>query len=146
MKQDAKEIGTSFFQGLVGYHLRRAWVRSLSHFGEALGDEIKPVPFSVLCTIEETPGITAADIGRQLQLQRANLAPMLGDLEKRGLIERRADREDHRIQRLHLSAEGAAKLAAWQEGVLAQEERTFGALSAEERDTLVELLARVWID
>ncbi len=146
MKLDAREIGMSFFQGLVGYHLRRAWVRSLSHFGEALGDEIKPVPFTVLCTIHETPGITAADIGRLLQMQRATLAPMLGELEKRGLIERRPDREDHRIQRLHLSEEGTAQITRWQARVLAQEERTFAALSAEERDALIELLAKVWID
>ena len=144
MKEEAKGFQGGFFQGLVGYHLRRAWIRSLSDFTEALGDDIKPVPFTVLCTIEETPGITAAEIARRLQLQRANLAPMLADLENRGLIERKPDREDHRVHRLHMSAAGASTLSEWQSRVLAQEKRTFGVLSEEERDMLACLLNRVW--
>lgn len=145
MKRESDFDG-SFFQGLVGYHLRRAWVRNIAHFTQILGDDIKPVPFTVLCTIDETPGITAAEIGRRLRLQRANLAPMLADLEGRGLIERRPDREDHRVQRLHISAAGSTALAGWKERVLVQEERSFGALSAEERDALICLLAKVWND
>jgi DNA-binding MarR family transcriptional regulator len=140
----AKEVSGSTFSGLLGYHLRRAWVRSFADFAKALGDEIKPVPFTVLCLIDEAPGITAAEIGRQLQLQRANLAPMLADLDGRGLVERRPDREDHRIHRLHLSPHGALALTQWQARVIAQEERTFGALSDDERETLRDLLGRIW--
>lgn len=146
MGHEEKGIGDSFVQGLIGYHLRRAWMRNLGDFTEAFGDEIKPVPFSVLCLIDQSAGITAAEIGRQLKLQRANLAPMLGDLEGRGLIERRPDREDHRVQRLHLSAEGAATLAGWQARNIEQEARSFAALSTEERDTLIALLSKVWAD
>lgn len=131
---------------LVGYHLRRASILDLAGFAEALGDEIKPVSFTVLCLIEETPGITAAEIGRQARLQRANLAPMLAEFDGRGLIERRADAEDQRIQRLHLSSLGARAVADWRERALAQEDRTFGALTSNERETLRALLSRIWKD
>lgn len=142
--EGTNEAAGSMFSGLLGYHLRRAWVRSFADFARALGDEIKPVPFTVLCLIGEAPGITAAEIGRQLQLQRANLAPMLADLDGRGLIERRPDREDHRVHRLHMSPHGSIALAGWQARVMAQEERTFAALTEDERDTLRSLLARIW--
>ena len=131
---------------LLGYHLRRASILDLAGFAEALGDEIRPVPFAVLCLIDETPGITAAEIGRQARLQRANLAPMLAEFDLRGLIERRADAEDQRIQRLHLSELGGRAVADWRLRTLAQEERTFGALTPDERETLRRLLARIWKD
>ena len=136
-------IGTSI-ENVLGYHLRRASIRDLADFARELGDEIKPVPFTVLCLIEETPGITAAEIGRQAQIQRANLAPMLAGFETRGLIERRPDREDQRVQRLHLSPTGREAMAGWWARVLAQEDRTFGALTARERETLKRLLAKIW--
>jgi DNA-binding MarR family transcriptional regulator len=139
-----KAADGSMFRGLLGYHLRRAWVRSFADFAKALGEEIKPVPFTVLCLIDESPGITAAEIGRQLQLQRANLAPMLADLDARGLVERRPDREDHRVHRLHLSTQGCIALGEWQARVMAQEELTFGALTEGERETLRRLLGRIW--
>ncbi|OLP54689.1 hypothetical protein BJF92_12735 [Rhizobium rhizosphaerae] len=129
---------------LLGYHLRRTSILDLAGFAEALGDEIKPVSFTVLCLIDEMPGITAAEIGRQARLQRANLAPMLAEFDAKGLIERRADAEDQRIQLLHLSPLGATMLADWRERAMAQEERTFGALTPGERALLRQLLARVW--
>jgi DNA-binding MarR family transcriptional regulator len=142
--QAMEEVRDNSIEHLLGYHLRRASIRDLTDFAGALGDEIKPVPFTVLCLIDETPGITAAEIGRRTQLQRANLAPMLADFETRGLIARRPDREDHRIHRLHLTPAGEADMAAWWVRVIAQEDRTFRALTARERETLRRLLAKIW--
>lgn len=131
---------------LLGYHLRRASLMDLAGFAAALGDEIKPVPFTVLCLIDEAPGVTAAEIARQARLQRANLAPMLADFDANGWIERRADAEDQRIQRLHLRPAGKSAVAGWRERVAAQEERTFAALTPKEREVLRQLLARLWKD
>jgi len=141
-----EEVTGSALEDLLGYHLRRASIRDLAGFAKTLGDEIKPVPFTVLCLIDEAPGITAAEIGRQVRLQRANLAPMLAEFDSRGLIERRPDREDHRVQRLHLSPAGAVALAGWRARIVAQEDETFGALTAGERQALRRLLAKVWKD
>lgn len=145
MSYEARDdLAGSRLRDVLGYSLRRASNHGLASFAKALNDEIKPVPFTVLCVIDEEPGITAADIGRQLSLQRANLAPMLAEFDARGLIDRRPDREDHRVHRLHLSPEGAVALADWRARVIAQEDRTFAALTAEERETLRGLLARIW--
>lgn len=129
---------------ILGYHLRRASVLSLASFARALGDEIKPIPFTVLRVIEDQPGISAAEIGRQLSLQRANLAPLLAELETRGLIARRPDRADHRVHRLHTSPRGALALADWHARVLAEEDETLRALAPDERATLRALLVKIW--
>jgi DNA-binding MarR family transcriptional regulator len=142
--QERKEFKGSVLEDLLGYHLRRASIRDLNDFARVLGDEIRPVPFTVLCLIDEEPGITASDICRKIGLQRANLAPMLAELEGRSLIERRADREDHRVQRLHLSGAGTAALAGWRARVLEREARLFGNLTQAERGTLLRLLTKLW--
>lgn len=128
----------------VGYHLRRASLLDLSDLARTFGEGMKPVPFTVLCLIDESPGITAAEIGRALRLQRANLAPMLGEFDDRGLIERLGAPEDSRIQRLHLSAAGANALAGWRAQVEEHEARIFAPLSPYEREALRQLLARIW--
>ena len=142
--QAVAEVMDRTLEDYLGYHLRRASIRDLNGLSAAFGDEVKPVPFTVLCLIEESPGITAAEIGRALGLQRANLVPMLAEFDGRGFIERRPDREDNRIQRLHLSPTGAEALAGWQARVVEHESRTFGALTATERQTLRRLLVKVW--
>ena len=145
LRIETDEDGAPFeMETVIGYHLRRATVRALADFSKAMGDEIKPVPFTVLNFIDGAPGITAAQIGRRSGLQRANLAPMLAELEGQGLIERRPDREDHRVHRLHVSADGAAALEGWRARVAAAEELTFAGLTQSERRTLRELLAKVW--
>lgn len=128
----------------VGYHLRRASILDLNDLAKTFGEEMKPVPFTVLCLIDETPGVTAAEIGRALRLQRANLAPMLAEFDDRGLIERRAAPEDSRIQRLHLSDEGARALANWRTLVEEHEARLLAPLTTGERETLRRLLSRIW--
>lgn len=144
--QAGEEVAAERLEDLIGYHLRRASIRDLAGFAKALGEEMKPVPFTVLCLIQEIPGITAAEIGRAARLQRANLAPMLADFDARGLIDRRPDREDHRIQRLHLSPSGEAAMANWRARVRRQEDETFGQLDPAERTVLRRLLAKVWRD
>ncbi|WP_449080012.1 MarR family winged helix-turn-helix transcriptional regulator [Rhizobium sp. 22-785-1] len=142
--RDIEAVRAPVMDDLLGYHLRRASILDLAGFAEALGDEIKPIPFTVLCLIDETPGTTAAEIGRQARLQRANLAPILAHFDTQGWIERLADDEDQRIQHLHLSETGAEVVAEWRARVMAQEERTFSALTPREREVLRQLLSRIW--
>jgi hypothetical protein len=85
------------------------------------------VPFSVLAIIVEKPGVTAAEIRRQLVIQRANIVPILAELESRGLFVREADPEDQRIQRLHATKAGRTNYADWLAGIQAHEEHSCAA-------------------
>lgn len=132
-------------EDLLGYHLRRASMLDMNDFVTHFADvPLRPVPFSVLCVIGEQPGVTAAEICRQLQLQRANIVALLAEIEAGGLIERRADDGDQRIQRLALTATGRDSLAVWRRRVRQREERLFHRLTPAERAALRRLLAKVW--
>src|ERR1700759_1225715 len=101
-------------EDLLGYPLRRASTLDMNDFIAHFTDvSLRPVPFSVLCTIDEEPGTTAADICRKLSLQQANIVHVLAEIEADGLIERRADADDQRIQRLFLTRIGRDSLAGW---------------------------------
>lgn len=137
--------GESRLEDLVGYHLRRASVADMNDFVRCFRAEgLRPIPFSVLCAIDEQPGTTSAEICRILGLQRANIVSILAEFDERGLIERHSDPNDQRIQRLSLSAEAKSLLPCWRARVVEREEKLFHTLTAGERRTLCELLARVW--
>lgn len=53
------------------------------------------------------PGARQADLARAIGITEASLTTTVRQLEQAGLVERRADAEDRRANRLHLTAEGA---------------------------------------
>jgi len=132
---------------LVGYRLRRASARMMSHFlmtMEPLG--LRPVLFAMLETIRAQPGIIQQALGTQLGIQRANLVPLINELTSRDLIERRADPSDRRALRLFLTGEGGRLLEEAELLVLRHEEDMLEQLSPAERRTLLALLDKIKAD
>ena len=68
--------------------------------------EIKPPHLDILINLYRREGISQQDLARKLLVGRSNMSMLLPQLEKRGLIERRADSRDKRVLRLHLTAQG----------------------------------------
>lgn len=130
---------------LAGYHLRRASVFDLQGSTAALEDVgLRPVSMSVLSTIMEKPGITAAEICRVLGMQRANIVSVLADLEEKGLFLRDADENDQRIQRLYPTKAGR-DLTEKSLAVLSEhEQRLLLRLDEDERRELLRLLSMIW--
>jgi DNA-binding MarR family transcriptional regulator len=134
---------TEPFAGLLGYHLRRASVMVMADLTEALAPlGLKPSEASVLFVIAATDGATQAEIGRALGIQRANMAPLMANLMKNGLVERQA--VDGRSQALRLSGEGEAVHRKAMAATRAHERRLFGALTAEDRTRLIGFLRGLW--
>jgi DNA-binding MarR family transcriptional regulator len=138
-----ESVGADPFAGLLGYHLRRLSVLVMADFTEALAPlGLKPAEASVLYAVGGGTGLTQSDIGKMLGIQRANMAPLIAGLMRRGLVAR--DRVDGRSQALRLSAAGqAARAAAWAAN-LAHEDRMFGTLAPEARVLLAAQLRALW--
>lgn len=93
-----------------GYSLRRASNAMTAVLVERLAvHELRLVEATVMLLIAENPGITASAIGRVLDIQRANMVPLLKRIEDAGLIERAPI--DGKSQGLSLTAAGEAKMA-----------------------------------
>lgn len=132
---------------LVGYHLKRASAVDLHGANTALAETgLRTVPMSVLLGIVESPGTSSADICRSLQMQRANIVPILANLEARALISRAPDPDDNRIQRLFATAKGKIEAGRMLALAASHEARMLKRLTPAEQSELRRLLALIWSD
>jgi DNA-binding MarR family transcriptional regulator len=103
---------------------------------------IRPATLSALGTIFDHPGVKPAELGRRLHMQRANIVPLLAELEGRALIVRRTSDEDRRSQHVFLTAAGKRFAAQMFELHRRLEEDLARTLGPRERDQLVGLLKK----
>jgi len=74
---------------LPGYALRRASAAVMAGLADRLAVlDLRPSEASVLLVIDANPGLTQSQIGRLLDIARANMAPLTARLAARDLIVR----------------------------------------------------------
>ena len=130
-------------EDLLGYHLRRVSVQSMTDFSSALAPlELRPAEASVLFVIGANPGVTQSQIGRTLGIKRANMTPLVGGLSARGLL--RATPRDGRSHGLRLTTTGSALSRRARRVAEAHDKRFFGSLSATERERIITQLRTLW--
>jgi DNA-binding MarR family transcriptional regulator len=128
---------------LPGYLLRRASAAMLQDLGRRLQPlALTPTEASILLLISVNPGITQSEIGRTLDIQRANMTPMTARLEKRRLIVR--THVDGRSQGLSLSSEGSVVVESVASAVRAHEDKLISHVRAEDRQIVVSALKAMW--
>ena len=127
----------------MGYNLRRAHGVQKQRFAAVFGPlAIRPVTLSALGIIYENPGVTQADLGKKLNIKRANMVPVMAELEERGLIARRLSDGDRRAHVVTLTPAGrkfTTKLLGLHKRL---EDDLANKLGARERDQLLALLKR----
>lgn len=122
-----------------GYLLRRAAgvrLAELARHLEPLG--VSVTEGSILTLIRGNPGISQAECGRMLSIQRPNLNPIMRRLIDRGLVS--STQGTGRTQNLKLSRAGAKLEAAVVQEFEAHEARIFAAVPEHLRSELVPLL------
>lgn len=98
---------------LPGYALRRAAQTMMAELSSRLAPiDLKISDASVLLLLAEGAEMTSAEIGAMLDIQRANMVPLLGRLENAGLIRR--EPIDRKSQAIVLTAAGCERLATVQ--------------------------------
>ncbi|KUN89519.1 MarR family transcriptional regulator [Streptomyces bungoensis] len=73
--------------------------------------ELSLVSYTLLGHLEESGGRRATDLAAHYALDKSTVSRQVAALERSGLIERRLDPEDHRVQVLDLTAAGREILA-----------------------------------
>jgi DNA-binding MarR family transcriptional regulator len=126
---------------LPGYALRRAANATAAELSARLAETgLRQSDVSVLMLIAANPGVTASAIGRQLDIQRANMVPLLKRLE--GLIDRVPI--DGKSQGLELTEAGTARLAEARKVVERFEAELVARVPPEHRDHLLPALEALW--
>ena len=128
---------------LPGYSLRRAANNTAAELSARLAAvELRQSDASALILIGANPGITASALGRQLDIQRANMVPLLKRLEEPGLIARTPI--NGKAQGLELTESGREKLAAAMAVITAFEAELIARIPEEHRAHLLPALSALW--
>lgn len=144
MRAVAPGADVTLFPDLIGYRLRLATNAMTSDLKATLeGTRLRPVLVAMLAVIARNPGIIQTAVGNALGVQRANLVPLVNEVDERGLVERRPAPNDKRAYALHLTAAGEQLLDEVLRRIAEHEERLFGRLTQRERETLKRLLVKV---
>lgn len=128
---------------LPGYALRRAANAMMSELSTRLWDiDLRISDASVLLILSGTETMTSSDIGRMLDIQRANMVPLLNRLEGAGLIERQP--LDRKSSAIVLSNAGRNKLKLVSKVTAQFEDDLLNRIPTEHRDHLLPALNALW--
>lgn len=130
-------------KALPGYVLRRASAAVQAELHKSLAPlDLRPTEVSILMLIEANPGMTQSEIGRILDIQRANMAPLAARLSDRGLIDR--ERVDGRSHGLCLTAAGSALVRQARSAIETFEGKLTARVPVELRQHILPLLNALW--
>ena len=127
----------AFLLAQVGAHAAARFAERLDGIG------LVPAHAGILRLIDASQGSSQQALGAELSVLPSRLVVLLDDLERRGLVERRAHPSDRRSHALYLTAKGQDALNAI--GRVAREHQAAlcVALSEDERRQLAQLLSRI---
>ena len=126
-----------------GYSLRRAANATAAELSSRLAPlELRQVDASLLMLIGANPDVTASALGRQLDIQRANMVPLLKRLEDAGLIDRNP--LDGKSQGLALTAAGEEKCRQAQAIIETFEAEMLERVPEPHREHLLPALYALW--
>lgn len=125
--------------GLPGYLLRRAANAMMAELATRLASlDLRISEATVLLLVNRRKDMTSAEIGKALDIQRANMVPLLARLESAGLIRR--EPINRKSQAILLSASGLARLARVQELTRQFEDDLLARVPEQHRSHLVPAL------
>jgi len=127
----------SFLLGKAYQHVNQAAKQRLAPY------RITPVQFALLNLLWSEHGLSGADLGVRLQLDSATITGVIDRLEHLGLVERRPDPSDRRINRVHLTTQGASLQAPLSQAIEELNAEFFGKFSAVDADRLRTMLAHL---
>ena len=130
--------------GLLFHALRRAQAVVQDDLQAELGPEdMRGLTFAMLVVLARNPGLRQNQLGFALGIQTTNLVPLIDELERMGLAERRVVPGDRRAKGLFATRLGAETLARLEARAAAHEARMVARLGPEGRRELVSLLRRL---
>ncbi|HWO68744.1 MAG TPA: MarR family winged helix-turn-helix transcriptional regulator [Umezawaea sp.] len=97
----------------------------------------------VLGYLVQNPGAIQRDVARTTRTSPASVSSLLQGLERRGLVERRAEGGDVRSKRVYATAAGVELIAGFDTAMAAAEETILAPLDQAERATLHALLTKI---
>ncbi|EEF58468.1 MarR family winged helix-turn-helix transcriptional regulator [Pedosphaera parvula] len=132
-----QKSGVAFLLTQVGAHAAFQFAERL----ETL--KLDPAHAGILRAINAENGLSQRELAKLMGMFPSRLVLVLDELEKAGLIERKASAEDRRTHMLHLTARGKETLQNIGRIAREHQDAFCAALNASERETLAALLSKL---
>lgn len=124
---------------LPGYKLRRAAQTQVGLLADRLAAiDLRVSEASVMLMVGERRDITASEIGRELDIQRANMVPLLKRLEQAGLVVRNPI--DRKSSAIVLTPAGLSRLSEVRTITASFEDELLARVPSRHREHLVPIL------
>ena len=138
-----EEILPASLAGLVGYLLRRAYVRAEDAARAVLPRHRQAKDFAVLAGLDAIAPSSQHHLAERLGMHPTIMVKVVDVLEQEGLVARIRDPADRRHYALSLTPAGRRELEGLEPAVARGDAELTRLLPAADRDRLVELLTRV---
>lgn len=130
--------------GSAGYlvnHMARIFTRGLTARIRPLG--LTTGTFPALLELWDTEGLTQKDLVARLDIEQATMAATLARMERDGLVIRRKDKGDARVQRVWLTDRARALRRPATAAAMAENAANLDGLSDAEQRQLLALMRKV---
>ena len=128
----------------VGFNLRMAQeaaFEAFSHRSKEIGE--RPGRFATLTLIARNPGISQTELSHANGRDKSSLTPVVEDLVRRGLVERKRMRDDRRAYRLSLTAAGKKTLTQMTRCARRHERVLDAIIGLRDRKRFVQILKKI---
>jgi DNA-binding MarR family transcriptional regulator len=132
--------GSAFLLAAVGAHAAARFAARAADLG------LTPPQVGLLGLIAASPGQSQQAVAQLLGMPPSRLVGLVDALADRGLLERRRNRDDRRLNGLHVTDAGKAMLAEIAKIGRTHDDALCRSLDAAERETLRALLSRIAAD
>lgn len=137
--------GLGRLNNFIGFRLRRVQNHLSREFADAAADyKLRSGALSALAIIEDNPGISQAEIGRQIGMDSSAVVALIDELEARGWLARRNVPSDRRRKAIFLEPAGRETLDQLFVILERSENAVLRALTPSELLTLNRTLDRVY--
>ena len=128
----------------VGFRLRMAQEASFQAFSRrsrVIGES--PGRFATLTLIGQNPGISQSTLGRASGRDKSSMTPVLEDLVRRGLVERKRVHADRRTYRLNVTSAGKKTLTQLTRCARRHERALDGIIGLRDRKRFIQILKKI---
>jgi DNA-binding MarR family transcriptional regulator len=138
------DMGEEGHDWVLSFLVRHTWLSMRAAIGAELEEFGLTVPqFATLMSVKESPGMSVAQLARNVGSTRQAANEMLAALVRDGLITRSPHPTDRRTHQLHLTSLGATRYEASLPAVQRREAALVAGLTPEQRDTVVAWMTSV---
>lgn len=128
----------------IGFNLRmaqEATFQSFSRLSQEIGES--PGRFATLTLIARNPGISQTELSHANGRDKSSLTPVVEDLVRRGLVERKRMSSDRRTYRLNLTAAGHRTLTMMMRCARRHERNLDRIIGLRDRKRFLALLKKI---